>query len=761
MFNKIIFVLFAIQVSLAAAEIGGTGSLKGKVTDSETRKPLIGVTVVLNNTQLGASTDLDGNYEISGISAGTYSVSLSYIGYAKAIKTDIIIRPGRITMMDAGLKASVYEINNVVVTGGYFSELEEKPVSAVNFSSEEIRRSPGTASDVSRIMFSLPSVAKVNDQRNSLIVRGGSPVENSYYLDNIEIPNINHFPVQGSSDGPIGLLNIYFIKDVNFYTGGFSPVYGDRLSSVMEINFREGNREKFDQQVQLSMAGFGASVEGPIGSSGSYLLSASKSYLDLIMDAAQTGGALPKYGDVQAKVVIDADKQNKFTFLNLLSIDNINMAYEDTKKAEANIYGFYKSYSNVAGINWQNLRAESGFSNTSISHTITSNDGSYFETKSKNHLLRNLSTESQLKLRNINYLKTGKNNSIEFGFEAGYSFSKFDFLYEKWQDSYGNITPEMRVNKDFNNVKTGVFGNLSFQPLDKLKINLGARGDYFSYNKKSVLSPRISASYSLGSDLSINGSTGIFYQNIPNMILTQNESFKDLKIPGARHFVVGITKFLDESIKMSIEAYYKDYFNFPIDQSQPKEFLFDQVMTQGLFLNHSKLADNGKGISKGVELLIQKKLADDFYGLLSASYSKTTYSDYDGIWHNRIYDNKINFTFEGGYIPNNSWEFKVRWTYAGGAPYTPFDIAASVANNKGIIDVNKINSQRLPDYHSLSFRVDKRFYFGNSNLIAYLSVWNAYGRENIAQYQWNEVKNTQTETKQWSMLPVIGFEFEF
>jgi hypothetical protein len=159
--------------------------------------------------------------------------------------------------------------------------------------------------------------------------------------------------------------------------------------------------------------------------------------------------------------------------------------------------------------------------------------------------------------------------------------------------------------------------------------------------------------------------------------------------------------------------------------------------------------------------MIQKKLASDFYGLVSASYSKARYKDLNEQWHDRIYDNKFNLTLEGGYLLNDEWEFKFRWIYAGGAPYTPFDIAKSTELNRGIWDLENINGKRLPDYHSLNIRIDKRFYFEKSNLIIYLSVWNAYARENIAFYAWDEKENKLDYQAQWNTLPVIGIEYEF
>ena len=218
---------------------------------------------------------------------------------------------------------------------------------------------------------------------------------------------------------------------------------------------------------------------------------------------------------------------------------------------------------------------------------------------------------------------------------------------------------------------------------------------------------------------------------------------------------------IGKSTRLSIEGYYKSYSNLPINPDQPNVFIFDQSMIDGLFLNHENLVDDGEAFSRGIVLMIQKKLASDFYGLISASYSKTRYKDLNENWYDRIYDNEVNFTLEGGYIPNDEWEFKLRWIYAGGTPYTPFNVERSKEMNRGIWDLTNINGKRLPEYHSLNIRVDKRFYFSNSNLILYLSVWNAYGRDNIAQYVWNEKDNKLDKQLQWSTLPVLGIEFEF
>ena len=750
--------LFSSQITAQTPK----GNIEGKVVDIETQSPLLGVNILIKGTNTGTTTDEKGEYHFKNLNAGTYIISFSYIGYEAITKTDVIVKPERTISLNVELKTSSIQMENVVVKSGYFNELENKPVSTVNFSSEEIRRAPGSAGDVSRILFGLPSLAKINDQYNSLIVRGGSPVENSFYLDNIEIPNINHFPVQGSSDGPIGLLNVDFIDDVNFYSGGFSPIYGDRLSSIMELKYREGNKEKIAPQVNLNLAGFGGSIEGPMGSKGDYMLAINKSYLDLILNENETGGAMPSYGDIQGKLVYNINDKNKISVIDLTSIDNINLKYENAIETNVtNVYGKTNGITNTAGINWQNIWNKNGYSKTSLSYTYTKYNREYFETKSRNLLTNNQSIENTVKFRNVNYYKLNKTNSMEFGIEGGAILNKFDYVFEQWQDSYGNITPRLKVNNKMEGYKAGIFGVEHLQLTEKLKFTFGVRADYFNLTDAFNISPRASASYDISDKTTFSASAGMFYQDIPTYIISQNEKFKKLKTPKSQHYILGISRNLGESTRLSIEAYYKNYEYFPIDPEQPNIFLFDQVSVMGLFLNHEELVDNGKAFSKGIEVLLQKKLAKDFYGMAAASISKARYKDLNGDWYNRIYDNQFNFTLEGGYVPNDEWEFKLRWIYAGGAPYTPFDYTASKENQKGIYDLSRTNSERLPDYHSLNIRVDKRFYFQGSNLIVYLSVWNVYNRKNISQYVWNEVKNEPDKQVEWSTLPVLGVEFEF
>jgi len=442
-------------------------------------------------------------------------------------------------------------------------------------------------------------------------------------------------------------------------------------------------------------------------------------------------------------------------------MDRIYMDEDKAVENDANMYGKTDGVTNTAGINWQHIWSNTGYSNTSISHTYTKYDRDYSKTATMKKLYTNNGDENLFKIRNVNYLKLNTSNSIEFGGEATGITTNYNTFYGEYKDEYGNLIPPLTVNTKLDGVKLGLFAVNHLNFLERLRLDAGARADYFTYNVSFNFSPRASLTYELNSETSFSLSAGLFYQNIPNNILVQSTDFKNLKTPKAVHYVLGFSRKLWDATRLSVELYYKDYSNFPINPTQPAMFVFDQGQIYGLFWNQTALEDNGKANAKGIEVILQKKLAEDFYGLVTASVSKTRYKDYFGNWHNRIYDNQFNFNLEGGYIPGNDWEFKVRWIYAGGAPYTPFDYEASKQAGVGIWDVSKTNSKRLPDYHSLNVRVDKRFNFSGSNLLVYLSVWNAYNRKNISFYYWNEVKNDIDSQKQWSVLPVLGVEFEF
>ncbi|MEA2096494.1 MAG: TonB-dependent receptor, partial [Candidatus Cloacimonadota bacterium] len=685
--NKLILILgIIVIISILPAQEIKMGNLMGRVIDAETSYPLSNVTVIVRELEKGVYTNEKGQYKIYNIPVGNYTIIFQVIGTHPQLKSDVIIRSNRTTFLNGELKRAAIQIEGIKVETDYFTETEERTTSVVSFSNEEIRRAPGSAGDVSRIMMSLPSVAKVNDQSNNLIVRGGNPMENSFYIDNIEIPNINHFPHQGSSGGPIGILNVDFIDNVTFNTGGFSAIYGDKLSSIMEINFREGNPNEFDGQIDFSWVGFGSILEGPITKKSSGMLAVKRSYLKYIIDAIDVGTSVaPEYGDIQGKFTYEFNPLQKLSFLAVFADDHNSPDQENAEENYMSHYGNQDLYQGTYGLNWRAVWDESAFSNTSLSITSSKYDEDFYETYKVNTSgvpdIKNRTNEMELKLRNVNFRRLSEKLSIDFGFDIKHLKHDYDNYLAETTNALGDTIPELIMKDEIRAGKLGGFISLNYDLSTKFSSVLGLRADYFSLNENMTISPRFAFKYKFSEKTSLNGSMGIFHQNLPLLLLSQNENNRDLKDPYSTHYIIGFEHLLSEDTRLVVEAYQKDYSNFPTDPNQPEIFVIDD----NFFNYYESLLDNGQALSRGVEIILQKKLAERIYGLASATYFRSRYKSYDGIWHDRSYDNRLIVSIEGGYKPTAGLEMSMRWIYAGGVPYTPIDEQLSEESHQAVL----------------------------------------------------------------------------
>jgi len=516
--------------------------------------------------------------------------------------------------------------------------------------------------------------------------------------------------------------------------------------------------------LDLNFAGFGGIAEGPLPQKkGSWLISARRSYLDWVVNVLDVGSTVaPRYGDFQGKIVYDLNPNHKLLLVWLWGDDHNAPDREIARENDMIYFGNQDIYENTTGLNWRALWGKRGYSNTALAYTSTRFKEKFSETSTGDFLIQNHSHEQDFKFRNVNRLRLNQQNTLEFGLDARYLSTHYDNFYAAYTDALGDSLAEFTLNEQITAQKLGAFANYLFKPFPRFSTTVGLRADYFSFNKNWTFAPRLAFSYQLTELTSINGSSGLFYQHLPLILLYQNQANRELTEPLAKHYILGIEHLLTENTKLTLELYQKDYQNFPLDPNQPALFLIDELYYRyGFFFNHGPLQDQGKAYSRGIELLLQKKLAQDFYGLVSASYFRTRYQGGDGVWRDRVFDNRVIFSVEGGYKPNKKWEFSARWIYAGGAPFTPFDLAASQENQRQVLDVTKINQSRYPDYHSLILRFDRRFHFSGSNLIFYFSVWNAYNRKNVATYFWNDQEQKPDVIYQWRVLPIFGLEYEF
>ena len=736
------------------------GTIKGRITDQNSKEKLIGSTVLIMDSKLGATSDMEGNFIISNVSVGNYNLEVRSVGYESIIKTDVIVRPDRITQVNIELKESVIQTEGVTVTAGYFQKVDADNLGLVSFNSEEIKRSPGSMGDVSRIIMSLPSVSKVSDENNDLVVRGGSPSENGFYVDGIPVPNINHFPNIGSTGGPIGILNVDFIDNFNFLTSGFSASYGDKLSSIIDIQYREGNKEEIDVQADLNWAGFGGGIEGPLpGKQGSWMFSFKRSYLDFFQKAAGLGMII-RYGDAQAKVTYEINKNHKITLLNIYGDDYEKFDREDAVDVGSNYYGTIKNYQNTFGLSWRALWNKDFYSITNFSLSTQSfkNDFDKLSTGDKFYKSDNL--EKVFTIKNTNFYQVNKWNKFEVGVDYNYNTGKFDYTRYADTNRLGTVDPTYIINRKINPKRLGLFLTYIANPFERFTASFGIRSDYYSINESVMWSPRFSLAYDITDQIRISANSGIFYQQLPMVLLSQKPEFQKLKNITSSHYGMGLEYLISIDTRLSVELYDKEYENLPLTKQDPSLCIIDGSLSGNSFGNYDKIENVGKGFTRGVELMIQKKLSENFYGILSASYFRSKYRDYNGIWRDRIYDNKFIFCFIGGYKPTKDWEFSLRWNYAGGIPYTPFNLEKSIEARVGIIDETKINGERYPDYHALNVRIDKKFFFSSQSIDIYLSVWNTYNRKNITEYVWSVEKNKQDTIYQWGLLPIFGIEWE-
>jgi hypothetical protein len=759
--------LFALLFTTFAAvppafSQSATGTIEGIAMDLSTRAPLAGVNVVVLTTPFGGVTDAEGKFIVREIPAGSYSVRFRMVGYSTCTKTDIIVRSQRMTAVSGELAEQSIESEEVEITAGYFRRNDVEPLSVTTLSAEEIRRAPGSGGDICRVVMGLPSLAKVNDQSNSLIVRGGSPLENAFYLDGIEVPNINHFPTQGATGGPIGMINVDLIDEVNFSAGGFSAAYGDKMSSVLELKLREGNRRNFDGQLDLSIAGFGGCAEGPLGGRGSFLISLRRSYLDYIAKLFDIGTSdPPRYGDLQGKIVFDVSREHQISLLTLNGDDHNNPSRTAAEVGDMLFYGNQDIYQNAGGIGWRALWNSRFYSATTLGYQATRANEDLYETNTGAPLLRNRTTDGSVAFRNFNHLRISEMHSLEFGLEAKRLFGGYDVTFGSYTGVTGDSTAGARVETRIRQTKAGAFFTYIFRPMQGLTATVGVRADYFTYTDRMTLSPRATLAYQVNERTSVKIASGLYYQNMPLVLLAQSGANSALRDPYAVHAVIGIDHLLADETRLSMEMYQKEYHDFPVDPTEPALFLVDEIFYRnGLYLMHAPLANSGGARSRGVEVTLQRKLARDFYGIVGAAFFRTEYKGADGVWRNRVFDNRILFTAEGGYRPSAEWEFSARWTYAGGTPYTPFDLSRSAQLQREVFDATLINGARYPAYHSMNVRFDRRFHFESSNLVLYLSVWNAYNRKNVAAYFWNQKEKEQGTIYQWNLLPIFGIEYE-
>ncbi len=631
-----------------------------------------------------------------------------------------------------------------------------------------------------------------SDDRNDLIIRGGSPSEVLFMIDNFDIPNPNHFATQGATGGPISLVNTEFIESVQFMAGGFTAPYGQKLSGVVDINFREGNRDGYNAKIDLNFGGAGGYLEGPIlNKKGSFMIGIHRSYLDFFESILDYDG-VPIYSNIQGKVVYDIDSENKLELIFLAGTDKIDIRNdveaEDFRIGRIDTTEYidptdFKSSQITAGLSLRTFWNKNLYSTLSISDSYydfktyssmksvsafrNENDELEDETTIRNDLVySNKSNESVVTVKNDWSLSLPGYGGLSFG--SYYKFFTFDHnidsrpFYDDRPDMYNEFPEEKSISqKQDLTAMTGSYINYMIHITDPLVFNIGARYDYMNVIKDGKLSPRFGLRYEANSKLALNAGIGRFYQAPEFINITGNVDNKNtLKLIGADHIIGGLEYLVGEGSKFTLDGYYKRYFNYPVVNEPGYEMITlanmgSEYGNAGSF----KLISKGVGRVYGIDAMLQKKVTRNLYGLAGYSYSVIEHKAIDGVYRPGEYDNKHVINFVSGYRINKKHEISLKWRYAGGRPYTPFDIEKSTSLDTGVLDLERINELRYKAYSRVDLRYDSRDFYEKFTMISYVSIENLLDNKNILTSYWNNGKTRYTN--QIGRFFVGGFSIEF
>ncbi|SHI76369.1 TonB-dependent receptor [Aquimarina spongiae] len=781
--KNVFIVFFMMIISNIHAQV--YGELSGNVTD-KTGQPILGASVFLEGTEKGAQTDFDGNYRITNITPGSYNLIVSYVGFETQTTFNVIVRSKGTPAYNFVLLESTESLDEVVVTNANkISRPKETPLSTQSLSAVEIATYPGSNNDVVQVAQTLPGVSpSIGGFRNDLIIRGGAPNETVYYLDGMEVPNINHFSTQGSAGGPVGLINVSFIDNVTLSTSAFGAQYDNPLSGVLQFSQRTGNSRSLSGNFRVSASEAALTLEGPLfkgvleDAKTTFLVSARRSYLQFLFEVIGLPFR-PNYWDYQYKINHKIDAYNEISLTGLGSIDDFSVEAPDDFDAEQQAQleqaPFIEQTTNAIGISWRNrFKDGSGFMQTTLSNNTLNNEFTRFEDPENETgvIFSNDAVESETKFR-YQLTKFLGDWKLTTGFNAQYSY---------YENNTANLTDNNFFSTEIDFFKYGLFANVTRSFFnEKLDVSFGFRADDDSFVEDNTLfstfSPRLSLSYEFAEDWRVNGSLGRYYKLPPYTILGFRDNNdvlvnRDVDYTVSDHYVIGLQHYFGPSASISLEGFYKRYDDYPVS-------VLDGVSLANKgadfeVLGSEDVATVGQGRSYGVELQFQQKLSNNFYGIFAYTWF---YSEFTGFDRNEylpsVWDSRHLVSFTGGYKLPKNWEISARYRFAGETPFVPTDQEATLANYPEVIlDYSRLGEEKLDVFSQLDLRIDKKWNFKNLSLDVFIEAQNVLGQEIPQPTQFglsrdntgtivNPRSLTPIETDSGQIIPSIGVVVDF
>ena len=767
--------------------------VKGTVIDKSSRQPLEFINVMIVGLNKGGVTNAEGKFSIGQVPPGIYRLQASAIGY-KTVTTPEYILSTRDLHIQIEMEENQTELEGVTVTASPFRRDIESPVSLRIIGLQEIEKSPGANRDISRIVQSYPGVAfSPIGYRNDLIVRGGSPSENRFYLDGVEIPNINHFSTQGASGGPVGILNADLIREVNFYTGAFPTDKGNALSSVLDFKLRDGDMERNSLKATLGASEVSLASNGHLGKKTSYLVSVRQSYLQFLFDMLGLP-FLPTFTDAQFKLKTRFDARNELTVLGLGGIDKMKLNTkaddEDNEyilsylpKIQQETFTLGAVYRHYAGAHVQSVVASHSYLNNRNTK-YQQND----ESDPEHLMLRLRSTEqnTQLRLENSSSFRNWK---VTVGTSLDYS----QYSNTTFQKVYTDRAQTFDYHTYLGIMRWGLFGTVNYTSIDeRFTASLGLRADANNYSAamkdlSDQLSPRLSLSYQLTEHWSLSGNAGLYYQLPPYTALgfkNNNGLYANkyaLRYMQVSQGSIGLNWRKGDTFEVSVEGFYKDYDKIPLSGADGIP-LTCKGNDYGV-IGNELLTSTAQGRSYGAELLLKWLIAKKLNLASSFTLFKSEYrTDKESEYIASAWDNRFIFNLRGTYNLPRHWSVGMKVSCIGGAPYTPYDadksslVTAWNAQGKPYYDYTRYNEERLPAFTQVDIRIDKTFYLKRCMLGFYIDLQNIAGsklKQADVLMSTGVIKNPDApiaeqryvmkslKQESGTLLPTLGITFEY
>ena len=754
-----IALLLTTGARLQAQDGPPTGAVGGRVVSAATGSAIEGAVVAVLGTAAQATSRTDGRFVLAEVPSGIVRLRVVALGYRPTILADVVVSPGRTATVEVRMTAQPVELRELVVAPSYFASPADAPTSTQALRGEEIRRAPGTQEDVIRTVALLPGVGVTSPARNDLVVRGGAPFENLFLVDNLPVADLNHFGTQGSTGGPVSLVNLDLVEGVEFSSGGFGAAFGDRTGSVTGVRLREGSRDEFGGKATLSATGVGLTVEGPVAG-GSAIASVRRSYLDLLFRALDFS-FLPSYWDANLKASWQVGPRDRLAVVGLGALDRI--AFTNATAEDRRDNGRIPSLDQdqfAVGATWTRTGERSRLDVT-LGRT-----GIRFRTSQRDSLLTeifsNRSTEAASTLRLTWSRQLGPRWEARLGGTGQWHDAlRYDITLPGpvRRDAEGVERP-LRVDTSFTATRLGGHAELTHRWGADGTITLGGRVDRYGFLDGAVrAAPRVAASIPIAPGTAVTASAGRYWQ-APSFIWLVGDPGNPDRLEPFRvdAIVAGIQRAVRPDLKLQLEVYHKRYARYPARRFRPQAVLaptgFGDVQSDIPF-GLEPLESSGTGRAYGAELFLQKRLSQSpVYGLVSLAVARSEFTGLDGITRPGAFDTRLLGTVAAGWRPNARWELGAKFRLATGQPTTPWIESGPL---RSTLDFGRYNAgPRLPTFHALDLRIDRRWSWRGAQLVGYLDIQNVYGRANVSRVEWNDEFQEPRFDEGIGTLPSIG-----